>query len=371
MSVPVLTPKQLARDLAIRDLTDPAEGPHVLQLLVTGVIAELARRWPDAHIVEHRGPRIVPVADNYTTLGYAADAAARDARYARYVDPTTMLRAHTSALVPAALRSLAASAPTDDVVVVCPGIVYRRDSIDRLHTGTPHQVDVWRLRQGRRLGEGDLEELIDAVAASAGRHRRWRTVPRTHPYTTAGRQVDVAAPPGWMEVAECGLAHPGVLGRVGLDPESWSGLALGAGLDRLAMLRKGIDDIRLLRSSDPRVAEQLADLEPYRPVSAQPAVTRDLSVAVAAADDLETLGDRVRDALGSEADSVEEVQVLSETAYGDLPPVARARLGMGSDQKNVLVRVTLRRLDRALTRAEANRLRERVHGALHRGRSPA
>ena len=147
----------------------------------------------------------------------------------------------------------------------------------------------------------------------------------------------------------------------------WHGLALGLGLDRFLMLRKGIPDIRLLRSSDPRIAEQMLDLAAYRPMSSMPAITRDLSVAVDADDDVEELGDRVRDALGEDADAVEGVQVRSATPYDQLPTSAVNRMGMAPNHKNVLVRVELRHLERTLTDADANALRDRIYGALHRG----
>jgi phenylalanyl-tRNA synthetase alpha chain len=175
--------------------------------------------------------------------------------------------------------------------------------------------------------------------------------------------VDVAQGGEWVEVWECGLAHPDVLARAGM--EGWQGLALGMGLDRLLMLRKQIPDIRLLRSPDPRVGGQMLDLEPYRAVSAMPPVVRDLSVAVDAGDDVELLGDRVRDALGDDASAVEEVALLSETAYRDLPASAIARMGMDPRHKNLLVRVVLRHLERTLTDAEANALRDRIYAALH------
>jgi len=187
-----------------------------------------------------------------------------------------------------------------------------------------------------------------------------------HPYTHNGRQVDALAHGEWIEVWECGLAHPGVLGRAGLD-EGWSGLALGMGLDRLLMLRKGIRDIRVLRSDDPRIASQLQDLSPYRAVSNLPAIRRDLSIAVDVADDAEILGDRARDALGDDADLVEAIEVLSETPWLQLPDAAVKRLGMDASQKNVLLRLTIRPLERTLTDDEANRVRDRVYAALHRG----
>jgi phenylalanyl-tRNA synthetase alpha chain len=109
------------------------------------------------------------------------------------------------------------------------------------------------------------------------------------------------------------------------------------------------------------------DLSPYRPVSDQPAIRGDLSIATAGDATPEELGDRVRAALGSAARCVEAVEILSETAYDALPPPAVARLGVQPGQKNVLVRVVLRDLERTLTHAEANELRDRIYGALHEG----
>jgi phenylalanyl-tRNA synthetase alpha chain len=360
-----LSPAQLALDLALPDLTDPADGPHAIQQLVGLAVLALAAAWEQegSQVRWCRGPRVVPVSDNYDCLGYDQADVTRAARYTRYLDGSRMLRSHTTALVPPALRQLAAD-PAADVLLVCPGISYRRDAIDWQHAGTPHQLDLWRISR-RPLGEADLQQMIAALLAALAPGLESRAVPRRHPYTLAGRQLDVRAGRGWMEVWECGLAHPDVLARAGLDGST--GLALGLGLDRLLMLRKGIPDIRLLRSADPRVAAQLRDLGPYRPVSRQPAVRRDISVAVDPGEDAETLGGQIRDALGPDADAVEDVRVLSAAEPGDLPPAAVARLGLQPGQRNLLVRVMLRRLDRALTDAEANVLRDRIYAAVHRG----
>jgi phenylalanyl-tRNA synthetase alpha chain len=142
---------------------------------------------------------------------------------------------------------------------------------------------------------------------------------------------------------------------------------MGLGLDRLLMLRKGMDDIRLLRSDDDRVARQMLDLSPYRPVSHQPAIARDLSIAISEDRTAEELGDRVREALGQRSELVESMEVLSQTPYGDLPPAAIERLGISSGQRNALLRVVLRDLGRALTDEEANELRDEVYAAVHEG----
>jgi phenylalanyl-tRNA synthetase alpha chain len=363
---------QLISALSTRDLSDPAQGPHAMQSIVTEAVDALAVQWDCVARVIRTRP-VVPVADNYDHLGYPPDAVARDVRYTRYVNDTCVLRAHTSAGVPPALRRLAREqdAPAE-LLLALPGICYRRDSIDRLHTGTPHQLDLWLLRRGgRRLDHDDLSQLVGRLVATVLPGRHWRWIAADHPYTVGGRQVDVIDAGEPVELAECGLAAPHVLATAGLDPAEWSGLALGMGLDRAVMLRKGIPDIRLLRSTDPRIAEQLLDLAPYRPVSTMPAARRDVSVAVAADADAEVLGDQIRDALGEQANLLEEVAVLARTPHSDLPEAARERLGSTPGQVNLLLRVTLRPVDRTLTAAEVNALRDQVYAAVHRGSAVA
>jgi phenylalanyl-tRNA synthetase alpha chain len=364
VSHPVLSEAALARALALRDLTDPAQGRHAMQELLRAVTAALAGRWRCPVLVERRSP-VVPVADNYDRLHYPPGGAARDARYTRYVTQDTLLRTQTSALVPPLLRRLAADPPRD-LLLVCPGLVYRRDVIDRLHTGEPHQVDLWRIRLGPPLGPADLNGMIAEVAAAAAPGRAVRTGPAAHPYTVGGREIEVADGERWVEIGECGLALPALLAEAGLPPDA-SGLAMGLGLDRLLMLRKGMDDIRLLRATDPRIAGQLRDLTPYRPVSRRPPIRRDLSVAVPAATTAEELGDRVREALGPRAADVEAVEVSGEASAESLGEAARARLGLRSGQKNVLLRVVLRSPERTLTTGEANTLRDAIYAAVHQG----
>lgn len=299
-----LSPDALRRALAVRDLTDPAGGPHAVQRVLDAAAAALARAWGCAVRVERAGP-VVSVEDNYDRLHYPPGGAARDARYTRYVSATHLLRTQTSAMIPPLLRRVAAEPDAPgDVLLVCPGVVYRRDAVDRLHSGEPHQLDLWRVRRGSPLGLRDLAEMIGAVTRAVAPGRAVSVVPATHPYTLDGRQIDVRDRGGWVEIGECGLALPALLAECGL-PEGTSGLAMGLGLDRLVMLAKGLDDIRLLRSEDPRVAAQMRDLEPWRPASRHPPVRRDLSVAVARDADAEVLGDRIREALGARAEDVE------------------------------------------------------------------
>lgn len=363
MSPYVLSADAVRRALSIRDLTDPARGAHAMQQLVDACVDRLAQTW-GCLVRRHRTSPIVSVADNYDRLRYPPQGVARDARYTRYVCDVAVLRTQTSAMVPPLLSALA-QCPLPDVVLACPGLVYRRDCIDRLHTGEPHQLDVWRVRQGERLEQRDLLSMIAEVVEAVLPGREWRVVSANHPYTIEGLQIDARDGSSWVEIGECGLAHPELLAGSGLRDHS--GLAMGLGLDRLLMLRKGIDDIRLLRATDPRIATQMLDLSLYRKVSSMPPIRRDLSIVVCESATAEALGDRVRAALGDQADAIEAVEVVDETPYASLPPAARARLGLRHDQKNVLLRVVLRDVSRTLTHAEANELRDAIYAAVHEG----
>ena len=374
-----LTSAELQSALALRDLSDPAQGPHAMSLLLADITTALERLW-SIRAETHRLSPLVATADNYDRLGYSPDDVTRDSRYSRHVSPTVMLRSHTSAGVPALLDALRHEMGHYDRLHALPGLVYRRDSIDRTHVGAPHQVDLWRLKARGLLGPAALDEMMAAVVEAvlpAALHPdvEWRATPATHSYTDTGRQLDVLVtqPDGrreWLELAECGRAAAKVLRGSGLDPRRWAGLAMGLGLDRALMLRKGIRDIRLLRSENPGIQAQLLDLHPYRPVSVMPEVRRDLSLVLgsAAEADLELLGDRARTALGAEAELLAALEIRAVTPASALPSAAVARLRLAPDQVNVVLRLVLQPLDRTLTVEEANLIRDRVYRALHGGR---
>jgi phenylalanyl-tRNA synthetase alpha chain len=360
-----LSAAELTAALTLRDLSDPDHGQHAMQILLGDVVRGLTRLWDIPADIIRQSP-LVSVADNYDELGFDLADVTRDQRYSRYISPTVMLRSHTSASVPAILRSLPNRAEYDRLSVL-PGLVYRRDVIDRTHVGAPHQVDLWRLRAAPDLTHCELEAMISTVVEAVLPGARWRVVPAAHPYTVQGRQIDVLLGSDWLELGECGLVSPRIMRSAGMDAQRWSGLALGLGLDRALMLRKQLPDIRLLRAADARISRQMLDLSRWRPVSTLPAVRRDISVVVDADADGETLGDKARAALGDRVDDLESVKVLALNPYSELPEGARTRLRLRDDQANALIRVTLRPLSRTLTDKEANEFRNEIYSALHEG----
>src|SRR5262245_48121607 len=186
MSLQLIEAPAYRRALAVRDLTDAAHGPHAMQLLVQGAIEALRGLWC-CPVLVYRAPPLVPVTDNYDDLHYPADGAARDARYTRYVAEEQLLRTHTSSMIPRALRMIA-PARYDDVLLACPGLTYRRDAIDRLHVGEPHQLDLWRITR-RPLGRAALEEMIDVAAHAMLPGVPLRLAAARHPYTVDGLEA--------------------------------------------------------------------------------------------------------------------------------------------------------------------------------------
>src|SRR5688572_12658692 len=161
MSHESLSLEALKRALSLRDLTDPRQGPHAMQAILREIEDALRREWSCA-VNTIRACPLVWARDNYDELGYPPEGAARDARYTRYVSEEVVLRTQTSAMIPPALRTLAGI--DADVLLMCPGLVYRRDAIDRLHVGEPHQVDLWRIGLGSRA---DLQRMIALVVEAA------------------------------------------------------------------------------------------------------------------------------------------------------------------------------------------------------------
>ena len=220
MTTQLLDSQAYGRLLALRDLTDAALGPHAMQLLVQHALDALRAAW-DCPVVVYRSPPVVPSTDNYDDLGYPPDGASRDARYTRYLTPELLLRTQTSAMIPRALRMIA-PAHYENALLACPGLTYRRDAIDRLHVGEPHQLDLWRISQ-RPLTRDDLVAMIETVASAMLPGVPLRLEPAVHPYTLDGLEVHGNVQGRWVEILECGRAHPELLASAGLGSGSASG----------------------------------------------------------------------------------------------------------------------------------------------------
>lgn len=370
MYVQPLTKEKLDHYLAIPDLTESKE-PHAIRLLYEKISDYVREAHKGSDVRVYRRDPVVTVEDNYDNLLVAADNISRSSTYTHYVDERHVLRTHTTAQIPSILRELSATRKNwNDVVILLPGLAYRRDVTDKKHVGQVHMLEMWRIvKRGKDkpIDKDDLLGVVKGIANVAAPGWDLRIVDSPHPYTKQGIEVNVVLGDRDIEILECGLIKDKILANAGLDPQEYSGWALGMGLDRLVMTVKDIPDVRYLRSTNPKIAAQMKDLEKYHEVSNQPAITRDMSYSVPAGYVEEDINEDIREALGDKQNILESVEVLSETAYEDLPPKIRERLGISSDQKNVLVRITLRHLERTLEKREANQIYDDIYAKINYG----
>ena len=201
------------------------------------------------------GPEIEDEWHNFGALNFPPGHPARDmydTLYVDYGDPlSTLLRTHTS---PVQIRVMETEEPP--IYSIMPGRVFRSDTADATHMPVFHQIEA--LVIDRDITFGDLAGTLEAFTTAyfgAGFTSRLR--PSYFPFTEPSAECDIRRPDGsWLELGGCGMVHPNVLRAGGLDPEEWSGFAFGFGLDRLALMRHGIDDLRELFRNDHRFLSQ-------------------------------------------------------------------------------------------------------------------
>lgn len=369
MHIKPISKRALKNYLAIADLTQSAT-PHAVKLVCDQIIDYVKKTHPKSDVRVYRKDPVVTVKDNYDNLLISSDNISRSSTYTHYVDRDHILRTHTSAHIPAILRELALQNDWSDVVILLPGLAYRRDVSDKKHVSQVHMLEMWRIVKNakhRAINKQDLLNVITGITETAAPGWKLRIENSPHPYTNGGIEINALKDGRDIEIGECGLIKEPILERAGLDPAKYSGWAGAVGLDRLVMTLKNIPDVRYLRSSNPKIADQMTNLRPYVEVSNQPAIKRDMSYCVSQSYVEEDISEDIRQALGANLDSLEEVEILSETPYKDLPSAVRSRLGCAPSQKNVLVRITLRNLERSITNADANKLYDRIYSQVNKG----
>jgi len=208
------------------------------------------------------GPEIETEAHNFDALNIPADHPARDSFDTFFLDAGGLLRSHTS---PTQIRVMEAGPPP--VRVIVPGRVYRPDAVDATHHYCFHQCE--GLMVDEDVSFSDLKAVLSlAMEGIFGPGTRTRFRPSFFPFTEPSAEVDVSCPfcggegcsvckkTGWIELLGAGMVDPAVFEAVGYDPERYTGFAFGIGVERLAMLKYGISDIRLFTENDMRFLEQ-------------------------------------------------------------------------------------------------------------------
>ena len=233
------------------DVTLPGRGQQPGGLHpVTLTLQRITSIFRAAGFAVHEGPEVEDEFHNFSALNIPADHPARAMHDTFYLPDGKLLRTHTS---PVQIRAmLKQGAP---VRLIAPGRVYRCDS-DTTHTPMFHQVE--GLVVDTDVSFANLKAILgDFVERFFERAATVRFRPSYFPFTEPSAEVDVLSESGrWLEILGCGMVHPHVLQNVGIDPEKYTGYAFGMGVERLAMLWYGIDDIRLLFENDLRFLRQ-------------------------------------------------------------------------------------------------------------------
>ena len=244
---------ELARKLASEtiDVTLPGRGEDVGALHpVTRTIRRIERIFNSMGFESVQGPEIEDDWHNFQALNIPESHPARamqDTFYA--LDGARLLRTHTS---PVQIRTMKQRKPP--IRIICPGRVYRVD-FDRTHSPMFHQVE--GLYVAENVGLADLKhDLMRFLSLFFERDAEVLFRPSYFPFVEPGADVHMRWGDRWLELLGCGVVHPNVLSAVGIDPERYTGYAFGMGVERLAMLRYGVDDLRLFFNNDLRFLEQ-------------------------------------------------------------------------------------------------------------------
>ncbi len=208
------------------------------------------------------GPEVESDFYNFEALNIPESHPARNDQDTFYITPHTLLRTHTS---PAQVRTMEQQKPPIRIVV--PGRVYRRDAVDATHSPMFHQVE--GLLIDRNITMADLKGSLECFFKELfSTDTGVRLRPSYFPFVEPGAEVDISCPfcsgsgcrvckkSGWIEILGAGMVHPRVLTMGGIDPEQYTGYAWGMGIDRIAMLKYQIDDMRLLFENDIRFLRQ-------------------------------------------------------------------------------------------------------------------
>jgi phenylalanyl-tRNA synthetase alpha chain len=241
------------------DLTLPGRRRTVGKLHpLTQVTNDIVNSFRKIGFVVADGPEIEDEFHCFDALNTPADHPARDSQDTFYLpgEKKPLLRTHTSSVQ---IRVMEKQQPP--VRIIVPGRVYRRDNADATHNPTFHQIE--GLYVDKNVTVGDLKGTVEFVFKQViGEEVQLRFRPHYFSYTEPSYEIDFSSPlvrkmgKEWLEIAGCGMVHPKVFENVGYDPEVWSGWAFGFGIERIAMIRYEINDIRLFYENDLRFLSQ-------------------------------------------------------------------------------------------------------------------
>ena len=245
------------------DVTEPSKKIELGSIHpITQIINEVEEIFLGMGYQIADGPEVEKSIYNFDKLNTPEDHPARDLQDTFYITEDILLRSQTS---PVQARVMENQKPP--IKIICPGAVYRSDSVDSTHSPVFHQIE--GLVIDKNIAMTDLKGTLEMFAKKClGEKTKIRFRPHHFPFTEPSAEADVSCfvcggkgckvckGEGWIELLGCGMVHPNVLENCGIDPEEYSGFAVGFGVERIAMAKFGIEDMRLLFENDVRFLKQ-------------------------------------------------------------------------------------------------------------------
>ena len=340
--------ERIKRLLKLPDLTKKENSP--VKILFDQIMN--LPRFKDFDIVDF--PKIITLEQDFDLLNTPKNHLSRRETDTYYLDEGHLLRTQMTAFWSFYLKDkevLKRLEEEGELRALAPGIVYRKDEIDRSHYPAFHQIDGLLIckKSKKIITQDDLKEVqVDLAKGIFGKDIEYKFLDDEFPYTVESLEMDIMFNGKWFEVNGAGLVNPVCLKTFGLDPEVYNGWAFGFG-DRLAMIKMGIPDIRILWSDDPRITSQFKDINSkFKAVSKYPSTSRDISFIIDKNINLNNYYEIVRDFA---KDLIEEVKLIDN--YEDDKK-------FGKDKKSYTFRITYRSYERTLTNEDVNKIQEEI-----------
>lgn len=341
--------ERIKRLLALPDLTKKENSP--VKILVDQIVG--LPRFKDFDIVEI--PKITTIEKEFDILNSPKDHPTRRETDTFFLDNTNHLRTQMTVMWPYYLKNaevLKKLEEEGELRALAPGIVFRKDEIDRKHFPAFHQIDGLLIcrKDKKIITLDDLKEVEAEMTKSIfGPDVEFRFLVDSFPFTDPSVQIEIMHNGDWMEVVGSGLVHAQVLKNLSIDPEVYNGWAFGFGIERLAMVKMGIPDIRIFWSNDPRITSQFKDINSkYKEVSKYPETSRDISFIINKDINLNNYYEIVRDFAENLIEEVKLVDEFEDDAK------------FGKDKKSYTFRIVYRSPERTLTNEEINKIQEEI-----------
>lgn len=341
--------ERIKRFLKLPDLTKKENSP--IKILTDRIIG--LPRFKDFDLVEI--PKIVTVKEEFDILNSPQDHPSRKETDTFFIDDVNHLRTQMTVMWPFYLRNkeiLEKLEKDGEVKALASGIVFRKDEIDRKHFPAFHQIDGLLIckKDKKNITLDDLKEVeADMTKSIFGGGIEYRFLVDSFPFTDPSVQIEIKFDNDWIEVVGSGLVHKQVLKNLNIDPEVYNGWAFGFGIERLAMVKMEIPDIRIFWSDDERITSQFKDINSkFKEVSKYPETSRDISFIIDKNINLNNYYEIVRDV----ADNlIEEVKLVDEFESEEK---------FGKDKKSYTFRIIYRSHERTLTNEETNKIQEEI-----------